>query len=141
MSYVANTQYKFLVFLLLIHTIRIVLTWPSSTMTLLLIDLSIGLLVLLFCFINYSLKIEQAYVQYSIKLFKFSLFYKAIKPNQIESVIFNRVGVFRKLALIKRKKGFSIRVAFFKPNSVYEDIERFCIEHSIPYVKEEFFSS
>ena len=36
-----------------------------------------------------------------------------------------------KLAVIKVRKGLSIRVGYFKPNDVYEDLIVFCEENEI----------
>lgn len=56
-------------------------------------------------------------------------------PTNIKNIIFKRIGWKSKLAAIKVDKGISIRVALFKPESVYDDLIVFCEENAVAYHK------
>lgn len=99
----------------------------------------VSLTVFIFCvcnaFVTYQVVINKHTIRYTIKLFGLKIYNKKIVHTDVANIIFKRIGWNSKLAIIKVRKGLSIRVAYFKPNHVYEDLIVFCERSAIQYEK------
>ena len=85
--------------------------------------------------INYSFIIQDNKVIYTIFFLSYPLYEKQVAPSHIKKVLFKRVNWKAKLAVIQLHKGFSVRVSYFKPGSVFHDLMTFCDTHHIQYEK------
>lgn len=85
--------------------------------------------------INYSFSIEEDKVIYTTFLARFPIYKKKVAPSHIKKVVFKRVNWNTKLAVIKLHKGIPIRIALFKPDSVFNELITFCEKHTIQYEK------
>ncbi|MCH7321622.1 hypothetical protein LZ480_06910 [Solibacillus sp. MA9] len=99
----------------------------------------VSLTVIVFCILNafltYQVALNKHTIRYTIQLFGLTIYSKEIVPSNIKKIIFKRIGWKSKLAAIKVHKGIPIRVAYFKPDDVYEDLIVFCEENAVPYHK------
>ena len=99
----------------------------------------VSLTVFVFCvcnaFVTYQLVINKHTIRYTIKLFGLKFYNKKIIHTDVIKITFKRMGWNAKLAVIKIRKGLSIRVGYFKPNDVYKDLIVFCEENEIQYEK------
>ena len=86
-------------------------------------------------FITYHVVINKHTISYTIKLFGLKIYNKKIIHTDVIKITFKRMGWNAKSAVIKVRKGLSIRVGYFKPNDVYKDLIVFCEENEIPYKK------
>lgn len=87
------------------------------------------------CFIQYSLKIEEDHLTYTVTLLNLSIYQKNSIPSNIKRIIYKRVGWKTKLAVIQLEKGLPIRVALFTPNTIHEDLLDFCIKNHVEIKK------
>lgn len=99
----------------------------------------VSLTVFVFCvcnaFVTYQVVINKHTIRYTIKLFGLKIYNKKIVHKEVIKITFKRMGWNAKLAVIKVRKGLSIRVGYFKPNDVYKDLIVFCEENEIQYEK------
>lgn len=99
----------------------------------------VSLTVFVFCvcnaFVTYQVVINKHTIRYTIKLFGLKIYNKKIIHTDVIKITFKRMGWNSKLAIIKVRKGLSIRVGYFKPNDVYKDLIVFCEENEIQYEK------
>ena len=99
----------------------------------------VSLTVFVFCvcnaFVTYQVVINKHTIRYTIKLFGLKIYNKKIIHTDVIKITFKRMGWNAKLAVIKVRKGLSIRVGYFKPNDVYKDLIVFCEENEIQYEK------
>ncbi|MEK3766038.1 hypothetical protein [Solibacillus sp. FSL K6-4121] len=86
-------------------------------------------------FITYQVVINKHTISYTIKLFGLKIYNKKIIHTDVIKITFKRMGWNAKLAVIKVRKWLPIRVGYFKPNDVYEDLIVFCEENAVPYRK------
>ena len=95
----------------------------------------VSLTVFVFCvcnaFVTYQVVINKHTIRYTIKLFGLKIYNKKIIHTDVIKVAFKRMGWNAKLAVIKVRKGLSIRVGYFKPNDVYKGLIVFCEENEI----------
>ena len=86
-------------------------------------------------FVTHQVVINKHTIRYTIKLFGLKIYNKKIIHTDVIKITFKRMGWNAKLAVIKVRKGLSIRVGYFKPNDVYKDLIVFCEENEIQYEK------
>lgn len=95
----------------------------------------VSLTVFVFCicnaFVTYQVVINKHTIRYTIKLFGLKIYNKKIIHTDVIKITFKRMGWNAKLAVIKVRKGLSIRVGYFKPNDVYKGLIVFCEENEI----------
>ena len=99
----------------------------------------VSLTVFVFCvcnaFVTYHVVINKHTIRYTIKLFGLKIYKRKIIHTDVANITFKRMGWNAKLAVIKVRKGLWIRIGYFKPNDVYEDLIVFCEENEVPYKK------
>ncbi|MER1956991.1 MAG: hypothetical protein ABS942_06410 [Solibacillus sp.] len=99
----------------------------------------VSLTVFVFCvcnaFVTYQLVINKHTIRYTIKLFGLKIYNKKIIHSDVIKITFKRMGWNAKSAVIKVRKGLSIRVGYFKLNDVYKDLIVFCEENEIQFEK------
>ena len=87
-----------------------------------------------FCFLAFFIKekitINQN-LRYSISLFNFRILDKVIVPKDITLVEFKRVGWNQKCIIIKSTTGKVLKVINFKPDSIYDEVEKFVVNNKI----------
>lgn len=74
-------------------------------------------------------------ITYTTTLFGQTLYTKEVQATDIVRVTFKRFNWATRLAVIKTSKGLPIRVALFKPETVFEDLIIFCKDYDVPYTK------
>ncbi|MER2009649.1 hypothetical protein MKY07_08650 [Solibacillus sp. FSL W7-1472] len=103
----------------------------------------VSITVFVFCicnaFVTYQVVINKHTIRYTIKLFGLKIYNKKIIHSDVAKITFKRIGWNSKLAVIKVRKGLSIRVTYFKPNDVYKNLIVFCVENEIPFKKTKDF--
>lgn len=103
----------------------------------------VSITVFVFCvcnaFVTYQVVINKHTIRYTIKLFGLKIYNKKIIHSDVAKITFKRIGWNSKLAVIKVRKGLSIRVTYFKPNDVYKNLIVFCAENEIPFKKTKDF--
>ncbi|WP_058308078.1 hypothetical protein [Gracilibacillus massiliensis] len=134
MKYYAVSQSKIIISILILQmvTISISLSQVDLLLAFQLITLTFTFLCL---FISFQVQITDHYINYQILFLKRRIYGKEIKPDQIQSIQFVRVGWTTKNASIKRRKGLPIRLIAFKPHRLYQELEQFAIAHQIPFTK------
>ena len=99
----------------------------------------VSLTVFVFCicnaFVTYQVVINKHTIRYTIKLFGLKIYNKEIIHKEVAKITFKRIGWNSKLAVIKVRKGLSIRVGYFKPTDVYKGLIVFCEKNEIQYEK------
>lgn len=133
MKYSATSQRKLLLFMAFLGLVLSFLSWNISNVKWVSLTLVAGCFLL--AFITYTLEIKKHQVSYVIQLFGLTIYRKEVVSTHIKKMIFKRIGWNSKLAIIKVHKGIPIRVALFKPETVYDDLIRFCEENAVPYHK------
>ena len=132
-QYKATVQRKWFILLIFLTLILLIQGWKYIGLRIfLLFVLAFQLLAL--C-INYSFSIEEDKVIYTTFLARFPIYKKKVAPSHIKKVVFKRVNWQTKLAVIKLHKGIPIRIALFKPDSVFNELITFCEKHTIQYEK------
>lgn len=86
-------------------------------------------------FINYSFLIKDNQVIYTILFLNYPIYKKQVNPSHIKKVVFKRTNWTTKLAVIQLHKGFSVRICYFKPASIFHELMTFCETHHIQYEK------
>lgn len=133
MKYSATSQRKLHLFIAFLSLYLSILTWNISSIKwncLMLVTVNVFL-----AFVKYTLIINKHAIVYSIQLFGIRIYKKEVMSTNIKKIIFKRIGWKSKLAAIKVHTGIPIRVALFKPVTVYDDLIMFCEENSVPYHK------
>lgn len=101
--------------------------------------LFICLLVALFIalFINYHITIsdEDNLIIYKLTLFTLQLYEKKIQYPSIRAIHFKCVNLGDKAATIKYSKRSSLSISAFKPDTIYETLERLCAEQEIQTIR------
>ncbi|MCA0970716.1 hypothetical protein LCM20_08960 [Halobacillus litoralis] len=95
------------------------------------------LLALPFAWIRFYFSIEDNHVLYVVKWFGRDVLTRRIGPEEMEDVRFKRVGWSRRAAFIKRKKGFTIRLAVSEDTALYERLLDFAVKHDVAISKTE----
>lgn len=93
------------------------------------------LLLLMLIFLKYTFTIKNNTITYTTTLFGQILYTKEVQAADIVRVTFKRFNWATRLAVIKTSKGLPIRVALFKPKTVFEDLIIFCKDYNVPYTK------
>lgn len=93
------------------------------------------LLLLMLIFLKYTFTIKDNTITYTTTLFGQTLYTKEVQATDIVRVTFKRFNWATRLAVIKTSKGLPIRVALFKPETVFEDLIIFCKDYNVPYTK------
>ncbi|WPK12646.1 diguanylate cyclase [Lysinibacillus louembei] len=93
------------------------------------------LLLLMLIFLKYTFTIKNNTITYTTTLFGQILYTKEVQAADIVRVTFKRFNWATRLAVIKTSKGLPIRVALFKPETVFEDLTIFCKDYNVPYTK------
>ncbi|GAA0453559.1 hypothetical protein GCM10008935_05400 [Alkalibacillus silvisoli] len=60
-----------------------------------------------------------------------------MRVNDIQKIMFKRVGFKQSGAVIKLKSGFNIRVYLFKPKRIYQDLDDFAERYEVSKNKTE----
>ena len=133
MIYNATSQRQILIYMALLSILLSALAWDYT------IAKWIALISFTVCFlsifIKYTFILHNQTLSYTIQLFGIPVFSKKLLTSDVKKIIFKRTSWNSKLATIQLYKGFSIRVSFFKPENVYEDLITFCEENAINYEK------
>lgn len=93
------------------------------------------LLLLMFIFLKYTFTIKNNTITYTTTLFGQTVYTKEVQTADIVRVTFKRFNWATRLAVIKTSKSLPIRVALFKPETVFEDLIMFCKDYGVPYTK------
>lgn len=104
----------------------------ESSLTYRIMIVSCYLFLVLF---RYEFHLYENKVSFETRWIKLLVFRKRLQPEQIEKISFKRVGWSSKCAIIRVKGFFRIRLILFEPAGLYEDLERFAINHQIPIEK------
>lgn len=132
MKYTAHTQRSFLICL---ACLSLLLGALNRDVTIVLgLAIAMCTLCILLARITYSCWIKKGSITYEVRIFGLKMYAKRIDVTDIKKVVFKRTGWQSKSAIIQRHKGFSIRVASFKPQTIYQDIIAFCDTHEVQYV-------
>ena len=133
MKYGASTPRQLILLIAFINLTVYIPNWHNPSVK------WVSLMVFVFCvcnaFVTYQVVINKHTIRYTIKLFGLKIYNKEIVHTDVAKIIFKRIGWNSKLAVIKVRKGLSIRVAYFKPDDVYKDLIVFCEENAIQYEK------
>lgn len=86
-------------------------------------------------FIKYSFTIRDDKITFKVFLFNKVINKKQVDHSMITKIVFRRINWSTKQAVIKLKKGRSIRVSLFTPDTVFNDIIAYCEEYEIPFTK------
>lgn len=133
MKYSAISQRILILFMAFLCLFVSFLSWDISSVKW--VSLTIFIFCVLLAFLKYTLVLNKHAILYTIQLFGLTIYSKEIVPTKIKEIIFKRTGWKSKLAAIKVHKGIPIRVALFKPESVYDDLIVFCEQNAVPYHK------
>ncbi|MEK4699695.1 hypothetical protein MKX47_08845 [Solibacillus sp. FSL R7-0668] len=133
MKYSATSQRILILFMAFLGLLLSFLSWDISNVKW--VSLTTFTFLFLMAFLKYTLLIKKNKISYAVQLFGLTIYRKEIVPTNIKNIIFKRIGWKSKLAAIKVDKGISIRVALFKPESVYDDLIVFCEENAVAYHK------
>ena len=133
MKYSATTQRELILFMAFLGLIVSIPQWDISNVKW--VSLTIFIMLFLMAFIKYTLLVKKHKISYAVQLFGLTIYRKETVPPNIKKILFKRIGWKSKLAAIKVNKGIPIRVAYFKPDDVYEDLIVFCEENAVPYHK------
>lgn len=133
MKYSATTQRELILFMAFLGLIVSIPQWDISNVKW--VSLTIFIMLFLMAFIKYTLLVKKHKISYAVQLFGLTIYRKETVPPNIKKILFKRIGWKSKLAAIKVHKGIPIRVAYFKPDDVYEDLIVFCEENAVPYHK------
>lgn len=133
MVYIARTQRVLIgyLFLLIIFTISI----NDFSIWLLYVQILFALLIFCSLFIKYKFEIKEDYLAYQILFFTLPIYKTKIHANQIIQIKFKRIGWVTKGVIIRRNKGFNIRIVNFTPNGVLTDLIDFAIKNDVSYSK------
>jgi len=86
-------------------------------------------------FLQYELTILEERIEFRLFLFKFCVYKKQIKPEELRTIHFRRFGLIKMGAALKRKEGIEIRLVDFSPEGLDADLVRFSLRHRIPMTK------
>jgi hypothetical protein len=95
----------------------------------------LALFVFLTIFINFKLEITDGFLTFQIRVFTLTIYKKTVSPNQIEKLIFKRVGWGNRGVIVKNQKGFNFRIINFSPINIYHDLIEFANRYDIPIYK------
>lgn len=113
--------------------LQFILVLTAPTQALQLLSFALALVSGCLAFVRYTFVIERNKIHYTVTLFGIKLHYRQANAAHIKKVIFTRTGWAQKCATIHVRSGLRIRVAYFKPETVYEHIHDFCEHHAIDY--------
>lgn len=82
-----------------------------------------------------QLTITSNQLEYKIKLFKFTIYHKVLKPENITQVKFGRIGWATKNAVVKVRRGFNFGVAHFYSEQLIDELEEFALANNIEVKK------
>ncbi len=89
--------------------------------------------------LSYELEIKGASIHYRFLLLKKVVYAKEIEPSNIQKVIFKHAGWGRPGAYIKTKRGFNLRILFFSPIEVMEELQSYVNHYSIDWEEKKDF--
>lgn len=133
MKYSATSQRKSLLFMAFLSLFSSFLTWDISNIKW--VYLTTFPFFFILAFLKYTLLIKKHKISYAVQLFGLTIYRKEIVSTNIKKIIFKRTDWKSKSATIKVHTGIPIRLALFKPGTVYDDLIMFCEENAVPYYK------
>jgi hypothetical protein len=99
------------------------------------VRVSITLAVLVITLYQVQLTITSDYLEYKIKIFKFTIYRKLLTPDKIKKIKFGRIGWSTKNAVVKVRRGFNFSVAQFYSTQLIAELEEFALENNIEVQK------
>ena len=92
-------------------------------------------LSLIMLFTTYEFEIKEEVLHYNTYVFGYRVYQKTAAPSDIEKIVMKRVNWKTRLAIVKLKKSWSMRIALFQPANVFEEIEAFADRHGVQVQK------
>ncbi|MCM3666822.1 hypothetical protein M3204_20690 [Mesobacillus subterraneus] len=99
------------------------------------IKLPITFVALMIILHQLQLTITSDQLEYKIKLFKFTIYYKILTPDKIKKIKFGRIGWTTKNAVVKVKRGLNFGVAYFYSEQLIRELEEFALANHIEIQK------
>ncbi|MGM7700725.1 hypothetical protein ACSVDE_03305 [Pseudalkalibacillus sp. Hm43] len=101
--------------------------------------LAVFLLTYLVSSFNFIIQIYEQNLKFEVLIFKYAIYKKTIKPEQIRKITFKRTSWTRKSAVIHIRQGKNIRLIDFEPKTYCAKLEQFAIAHQIEIQKTKDF--
>lgn len=133
MEYNAKPQRGFLLPIGFLMIILVTTGWESIEVRV--VGLFVLIVMALSLFTKYVFTMNEEMLNYKISLFNIKIYEKKTYKSNIKKTIFKRAGWKTKVAIIKLKKGFPIRIALFTPTTIFEDLLAFCDKNAIQVEK------
>lgn len=134
-NYTASVPSAPMIVLTLILALNTTITVGGLEKETLFIRFAVLFAIFLLAFLKFKFYIEEKTLTYEIMLFAILLYKRRVHPDEIKHIKFIRTGWAGKGAIIKVKKGFSIRVINFKPATVCPDLNAFAEKYTISISK------
>jgi len=135
LNYTATVQSEQLIVLFVFFVFNSTVTVEGLEVEVLIIRIIVLALIILLASLRFKFYIEENILTYEIFLFTFLLYKRRVSPDEIKQVKFIRTGWAKKGAIIKLKKGLSLRIVNFEPTNVCPDLNAFTDKHSISSLK------
>lgn len=94
-----------------------------------------GIILLLLIPVNYFLHVNDNQLIYTVKLFNFTIYNKQLDHTSIKTIMFKRVRLLTRAAIVKPYRGLALRIILYTPETVYNDLVNFAIRNNITYTK------
>ncbi|MFP7733418.1 diguanylate cyclase [Priestia aryabhattai] len=130
MLFKATTQKNMIFPLLLLKVLLFVQVFQHNKVVAFLL-LFATLCSLLSLFIRYEFKIDKNTLTYKTYILRFKVYEKAVKPMDIQRIVFKRVSWKTELAIVRVENGWNMRISLFNPPNVFKELETFAGEFNI----------